>query len=61
MRRRSGGHSQTIASIKRDAKGKITSITCLQGNQPLPKASGEEFRHAPGRRIEVRVLDGRRT
>ncbi len=56
-RPRSGGHSQTIASIERDDTGKITRITCLQGNQPLPKESGEELRHAPGRRIEIRTFD----
>src|SRR5262249_47779958 len=44
-RPRSGGHSQTIATIERDEDGKITSILCLQGNQPLPAEAGEPFRH----------------
>ena len=52
-RPRSGGHTQTIMSITRKA-GKITGISALQGNQPLPKKSGEGLRHTPGRRIEVR-------
>jgi hypothetical protein len=56
-RRRSGGHSQTIAKIERDDKGVITKIICLQGNQPLPKESGEDLRHGPGRRIEVSSHD----
>ncbi|MGZ4312378.1 MAG: hypothetical protein ACXVR1_09775 [Solirubrobacteraceae bacterium] len=56
-RPRSGGHSQTIASIERDEHGVITKITCLQGNQPLPKESGEDLRHGPGRRIEVSTHD----
>jgi len=56
-RPRSGGHSQTIAKIERDDKGVITKIICLQGNQPLPKESGEDLRHGPGRRIEVRSFD----
>jgi hypothetical protein len=56
-RPRSGGHSQTIATIERDETGVITRITCLQGNQPLPKESGENLRHGPGRRIEVSTHD----
>ncbi|MGH2896114.1 MAG: hypothetical protein ACRDPM_22995, partial [Solirubrobacteraceae bacterium] len=56
-RPRSGGHSQTIASIERDEHGVITKIVCLQGNQPLPKESGEDLRHGPGRRIEVSTHD----
>lgn len=56
-RPRSGGHSQTIATIVRDAQGRITKIVCLQGNQPLPKESGEDMRHGPGRRIEVSTKD----
>jgi hypothetical protein len=56
-RPRSGGHSQTIAAIERDDKGVITRIKCLQGNQPLPKESGEGLRHGPGRRIEVSTHD----
>lgn len=54
MRPRSGGHTQTIFSITRK-DWKITKIVCLQGNQPLPSASG--VGKAPGRRIEVRELD----
>jgi hypothetical protein len=56
-RPRSGGHSQTIATIERDDHGVITKITCLQGNQPLPKESGDDMRHGPGRRIEVSIHD----
>lgn len=56
-RPRSGGHSQTIATIERDDKGRITRIICMQGNQPLPKESGEDLRHGPGRRIEVSTHD----
>lgn len=56
-RPRSGGHSQTIAKIERDEHGEISNIICLQGNQPLPKESGEDLRHGPGRRIEVSTHD----
>ena len=56
-RPRSGGHSQTITTIERGENGVITKITCLQGNQPLPKQSGEDLRHGPGRRIEVSTHD----
>ncbi len=56
-RPRSGGHSQTIARIDRDADGRITKIVCLQGNQPLPKEAGDDLRHGPGRRIEVSTKD----
>jgi Domain of unknown function (DUF4157) len=55
-RPRSGGHTQTILSIKRAGKS-ITKILTLQGNQPLPKETGESLRHTPGRRIEVREID----
>jgi hypothetical protein len=54
-RPRTGGHTQTIVSIARTGN-KITKITTLQGNQPLPKETGEALRHTPGRRIEVREL-----
>jgi hypothetical protein len=55
-RPRSGGHTQTIFSITRQG-GTITKIETLQGNEPLPKESGESLRHTPGRRIETRDLD----
>ncbi|MGH3813680.1 MAG: hypothetical protein ACRDUV_14705 [Pseudonocardiaceae bacterium] len=54
-RPRSGGHTQTIVSITRTG-GTITRIATLQGNQPLPKESGENLRRTPGRRIEARDL-----
>ena len=52
---RTGGHTQTIVTIDRNG-GTITKITTLQGNQPLPKATGEGFRYTPGRRIEKGIL-----
>jgi hypothetical protein len=55
-RPRSGGHTQTIVSIARTGRT-ITEIKTVQGNQPLPKETGESLRHTPGRRIEVRKLD----
>ena len=51
-RARSGGHTHTIVSITRSGST-VTFIKVLQGNQPLPKVSGEDLRFAPGRRIEV--------
>lgn len=51
-RPRSGGHTHTIVSITRSG-GTVTFVKVLQGNQPLPKVSGEDLRFAPGRRIEV--------
>lgn len=77
-RRSTGGHSQTIAQIERDDTGRITSITVLQGNQPLFRQQAVEIRrhlrsqgqrripserrlrNAPGRRIEVSELSGRK-
>ncbi|MFW6078321.1 MAG: eCIS core domain-containing protein [Gemmatimonadota bacterium] len=77
-RRSTGGHAQTITHIERDGNGRITSITVLQGNQPLFERQAEEIRahlraqgerripserrlrNAPGRRIEVSELTGRR-
>jgi Domain of unknown function (DUF4157) len=47
-----GGHTQTIASISRSG-GQLTEIDALQGNQPLPKETGENLRYTPGRRIEI--------
>ncbi|HJV61278.1 MAG TPA: DUF4157 domain-containing protein [Albitalea sp.] len=32
---RTGGHTHTIAGVQRDPSGKITSLTLLQGNEPL--------------------------
>jgi hypothetical protein len=55
-RPRSGGHTQTIVRIARTGRT-ITEIETVQGNQPLPKETGEALRHTPGRRIEVRKLD----
>jgi hypothetical protein len=55
-RPRSGGHTQTIVSITRNGST-ITKIVTLQGNQPLPKETGEALRHTPGRRIEVSELN----
>jgi hypothetical protein len=52
---RSGGHTQTIVSLKRQGHT-VTEITTLQGNQPLPKDIGTKFRFAPGRRIELGIL-----
>ena len=31
----SGGHTHTIAEVKRDASGKLTDLVLLQGNEPL--------------------------
>jgi hypothetical protein len=54
-RPRSGGHTQTVVSVERDG-GRVKRIVTLQGNQPLPRESGSQFRWTPGRRIEVRPL-----
>lgn len=71
--RLTGGHTQTVERIIRDANGTVTRIDCLQGNQPIfqPQASAilgdvgprtgvseHDLRQAPGRRIERGVLDG---
>jgi hypothetical protein len=52
---RTGGHTHTIVSVERTG-GTITTITALQGNQPLPKDTGEKYRYTPGRRIEKGIL-----
>ncbi|MBW3602775.1 MAG: DUF4157 domain-containing protein [Actinobacteria bacterium] len=65
------GHTQTVTALTRDEQGRITSITVLQGNQPIGRAAAEQFRRedpsapsvatlraAPGRRIEVSGLSG---
>lgn len=62
---RTGGHTQTIETLARDNSGQITSMTLLQGNQPIFAAGAQEIiqsgqttasesqlRNAPGRRIE---------
>lgn len=42
---RSGGHTQTISHIARDpADGHITTMTLLQGNQPIGPAQAAEIR-----------------
>ena len=68
---RTGGHTQTIQTIQRNPEGQITSITCLQGNQPVFEQQAEEIlaagqtgttesrlRDLPGRRIERNTLEG---
>jgi hypothetical protein len=50
-----GGHTQTIASIDRSGS-QLKEIRALQGNQPLPKVTGEELRYTPGRRIEFHTF-----
>ena len=42
--RRSGGHTQTIQSIDRGSDGTISSITLLQGNQPIFAPQADEIR-----------------
>jgi len=69
--RRSGGHTQTIQTISKDPEGHITSITCLQGNQPVFQEQAQDIlvagqtgtseaalRDLPGRRIERGTLSG---
>ena len=50
-RPRSGGHSSTVMDVERTG-GRVTLVSTLQGNQPLPKESGSKLRWTPGRRIE---------
>ena len=67
---RSGGHTQTIESVVRDDQGNISSLTLLQGDEPIFKKQAEaikrklgravpdvgKMRRAPGRRIERETL-----
>ncbi|HEY2514957.1 MAG TPA: DUF4157 domain-containing protein [Polyangiaceae bacterium] len=66
---RTGGHTQTIETLTRDANGALQSMTLLQGNQPIFLAQAQEIkkdksvtdserklRDAPGRRIERAAL-----
>jgi hypothetical protein len=41
---RTGGHTQTIANVKRDDSGDVTEITLLQGNQPIFQEQAEEIK-----------------
>jgi hypothetical protein len=50
-----GGHTQTIMSIDRSGS-QLKEIRALQGNQPLPRKTGESLRYTPGRRIEVHTF-----
>ncbi len=50
-----GGHTQTIMSIDRSGS-QLKEIRALQGNQPLPKETGEKLRYTPGRRIEIHTF-----
>jgi hypothetical protein len=65
--RRSGGHTHTIQNIERDEAGQITSITCLQGNQPIDQPQANQIRQdqqaqhqSPTSEATLRALPGRR-
>jgi hypothetical protein len=69
---RTGGHTQTITNVNRDASGTVTSLDVLQGNQPIFVEQAKEIRtdigknapteqslrDSPGRRIETSQLVG---
>lgn len=65
---RTGGHTLTIESIVRDASGKATSLSCIQGNQPVGETQAQEWLADPAQdaatkgatEASLRALPGRR-